>query len=87
MPWLIGSHSDIRRLNCAMWDNSADVSNGKFLNELLKYNNLNTFFAVATGFEKNLVVSNASSLRFPFLTGNKVIVMNILINIISLWYE
>ena len=67
--------------------NSADVLNRKFLNELLKYNNPNTVFAVATGFEKNVVVSNASSLRFQFPTGNKVIVMNILINIISFWYE
>ena len=32
--------------------NSADVLNRKFLNELLKYNNPNTVFAVATGFEK-----------------------------------
>ena len=58
-------------------NNSADVLNRKFLNELLKYNNLNTVFAVATGFEKNVVVSNASSLRFRFPTRNKMIVMNI----------
>ena len=33
-------------------NNSADVLNRKFWNELLKYNNLNTVLAVATGFEK-----------------------------------
>ena len=33
-------------------NNSAAVINRKFLNELLKYNNLNTVFAVTTGFEK-----------------------------------
>jgi hypothetical protein len=36
-------------------NNSADVLNRKFLNELLKYNNINTAFAVATGFAKKRV--------------------------------
>ena len=47
-------------------NNSADVLNRKFWNELLKYNNLNTVLAVATGFEKTwLFLMHFASFSIP----------------------